>query len=90
MIEKESILDCLTDENGKRSAARVLLVACLCFTALLIAFDVVLWGDVPSDIYSLLGVVYIGLLSWCGAPRVAKHILPQIGAVASGIGRRNG
>ena len=75
----------LTDENGKPSAARVLLVACLFFTGALIVFDVVLWGDVGSDVYSLLSVVFIGLLSWAGAPRLAAHLLPQIGAVAQGI-----
>jgi len=80
----------LTDENGKPSAARVLLVLCLIFTAVLIIFDTVLWGSVGSDIYSLLSVIFIGLLSWAGAPRLAAHILPQIGAAASGINRRNG
>jgi len=80
----------LTDENGKPSAARILLVLCLLFTAVLIAFDTVLWGDVGSDIYSLLSVIFIGLLSWAGAPRLAAHLLPQIGAAASGISRRNG
>ena len=75
----------LTDEKGKLSAARLLLLLSLVFTAALIVFDVVLWGDVPSDVYSLLGVVFTGLLAWSAGPRMAQYLAPQIGAVASGI-----
>ena len=90
MLASDVIKEFLADENGKPSAARMLLVACLVFTGALIVFDTVLWGDVSSDIYSLLGIIFIGLLSWAGAPRIAQHLLPQIGAVASGISRRDG
>ena len=89
MLGSEASKQFLADENGKPSAARMLLVACLLFTGTLIVFDTVLWGDVSSDIYSLLGIIFIGLLSWAGAPRIAQHLLPQIGSVASGISRRN-
>ena len=75
----------LTDEKGKLSAARLLLLLSLVFTAALIVFDVVLWGDVSSDVYSLLGVVFTGLLAWSAGPRMAQYLAPQIGAVASGI-----
>ena len=77
----------LTDEKGKLSAARLLLLLSLVFTAALIVFDVVLWGDVSSDVYSLLGVVFTGLLAWSAGPRMAQYLAPQIGAVASGIAR---
>ena len=80
------ILQILSDERGKLSAARVLLAGCLLFTGFLILFDIILWGDVSNAIYALLGTVFTGLLAWSAGPRIAQYLLPQIGAVAQGIG----
>ena len=82
---KDEWYQTLTDEKGKLSAARVLLLLHEVFTGLLIVFDVVLWGSVSSDVYSLLGVIFTGLLAWSSGPRIAQYLLPQIGAVAQGI-----
>jgi len=79
------ILQILSDERGKLSAARVLLSGCLLFTGFLILFDTVLWGDVSNAIYALLGTVFTGLLAWSAGPRIAQYLLPQIGGVAQGI-----
>jgi hypothetical protein len=76
----------LADEKGKLSAARVLLVASLAFTAAIIVADSLLWADVPNAAYALLGTVFTGLLAWTAGPRIAQYLLPQIGAVTSGIG----
>jgi len=76
----------LADEKGKLSAARVLLVASLGFTAIIIIADSLLWADVPNAAYALLGTIFTGLLAWTAGPRIAQYLLPQIGAVASGIG----
>jgi hypothetical protein len=76
----------LADEKGKLSAARVLLVATLAFTAVIIIADSLLWADVPNAAYALLGTIFTGLLAWTAGPRIAQYILPQIGAIASGIG----
>ena len=76
----------LTDEKGNLSAARVLLSASLAFTAVIIIADSLLWADVPNAAYALLGTIFTGLLAWTAGPRIAQYILPQIGAVASGIG----
>ena len=76
----------LADEKGKLSAARVLLVASLVFTAAIIVADSLLWAEVPNAAYALLGTIFTGELAWTAGPRIAKHLLPQIGAVASGIG----
>ena len=38
----------LSDEKGKLSAARTLLVCCLVFSGVIIVFDSALWGDVPE------------------------------------------
>jgi hypothetical protein len=76
----------LADEKGKLSAARVLLVASLGFTAAIIVADSLLWADVPNAAYALLGTIFTGLLAWTAGPRIAQYILPQIGAIASGIG----
>ena len=76
----------LADEKGKLSAARVLLVATLVFTAVMIAADSLLWATVPNAAYALLGTIFTGLLAWTAGPRIAQYILPQIGAIASGIG----
>jgi len=76
----------LADEKGKLSAARVLLVASLAFTAAIIVADSMLWATVPNAAYALLGTIFTGLLAWTAGPRIAQYLLPQIGAVASGIG----
>lgn len=76
----------LADEKGKLSAARVLLVATLGFTAVIIIIDSLLWATVPNAAYALLGTIFTGLLAWTAGPRIAQYILPQIGAVTSGIG----
>jgi hypothetical protein len=76
----------LADEKGKLSAARVLLVATLAFTAVIIIADSLLWATVPNAAYALLGTIFTGLLAWTAGPRIAQYLGPQIGAVASGIG----
>ena len=76
----------LSDEKGNPSAARVLLVASLAFTAAIIVVDSLLWATVPNAAYALLGTVFTGLLAWTAGPRIAQYLLPQIGAVTSGIG----
>ena len=80
------ILQILSDERGNPSAARVLLVGEMLYTGILILFDIVLWGDVSNAVYALLGTVFTGLLAWSAGPRIAQYLLPQIGAVAQGIG----
>jgi hypothetical protein len=76
----------LADEKGNPSAARVLLVASLAFTAAIIVVESLLWATVPNAAYALLGTIFTGLLAWTAGPRIAQYILPQIGAIASGIG----
>ena len=76
----------LSDEKGNPSAARVLLVASLVFTAVIIVADSLLWATVPNAAYALMGTIFTGLLAWTAGPRIAQYILPQIGAIASGIG----
>ena len=76
----------LADEKGNPSAARVLLVASLVFTATIIVADSLLWATVPNAAYALMGTIFTGLLAWTAGPRIAQYILPQIGAIASGIG----
>ena len=76
----------LADEKGKPSAARVLLVAKLVFTAIIIVADSMLWATVPNAAYALLGTIFTGLLAWTAGPRIAQYFGPQIGAIASGIG----
>ena len=80
------ILEILADEKGKLSAARVLLVCCLGFTAVLIVFDSILWATVENAVYALLGTIFTGLLAWTAGPRIAQYLGPQISGVASGIG----
>ena len=80
------ILEILADEKGNPSAARVLLVASLTFTAVIITVDSLLWATVPNAAYALLGTIFTGLLAWTAGPRIAQYLGPQIGAVASGIG----
>ena len=76
----------LADEKGNPSAARVLLTASLAFTAVIIVADALLWAEVPNAAYALLGTIFTGLLAWTAGPRIAQYILPQIGAIAGGIG----
>jgi hypothetical protein len=76
----------LSDESGKPSAGRVLLVATLAFTGVIMVADSLLWATVPNAAYALLGTIFSGELAWVAGPRIAKHLLPQIGAITSGIG----
>ena len=76
----------LADEKGKLSAARVLLTACLAFTAVIIIADSLLWADVANAAYALLGTIFTGLLGWTAGPRIAQYFGPQVGGIASGIG----
>jgi hypothetical protein len=76
----------LADEKGNPSAARVLLVASLAFTAVIIIADSLLWATVPNAAYALLGTIFTGLLAWTAGPRIAQYFGPQLGAIASGIG----
>jgi len=76
----------LADEKGKLSAARTFLAVCLSFTGFIILMDSIFWGDVPNAAYALLGTIFTGLLAWAAGPRIAQYLLPQIGAVAQGIG----
>jgi hypothetical protein len=85
MIINDLMSQFFSDEKGKPSAARMLLSACLLFTAVLIVFDSMLWGNVSGEVYSLLSVVFTGLLAWCAGPRISQYILPQIGAIAAGV-----
>ena len=78
----------LADEKGKLSAARVLLVATLAFTAVIIVIDSLLWATVPNAAYALLGTIFTGLLAWTAGPRIAQYILPQIGAALTREPRR--
>ena len=80
------ITQILSDEKGKLSAARVMLVCCLAFTGILIIFDAILWATVPNAAYALLGTIFTGLLAWTAGPRIAQYIAPQVGAIAGGIG----
>tara|TARA_R100000808_G_C2131563_1_gene140669 strand:- start:217 stop:531 length:315 start_codon:yes stop_codon:yes gene_type:complete len=80
------IKEILKDEKGNMSAARTFLLSSLLFTGVLIVLDSTVW-EVPEVAYTLLGSLSVGLLSWCGGPRVAQYVAPQIGAVASGIAK---
>jgi len=78
--------DILKDERGSLSAARIFLFVSLVFTGAIIVADSLLWATVPNAAYALLGTIFTGLLAWTAGPRIAQYILPQIGAIASGIG----
>ena len=78
--------DILKDERGSLSAARIFLCASLVFTGAVIVADSLLWATVPNAAYALMGTIFTGLLAWTAGPRIAQYVLPQIGAVASGIG----
>ena len=81
-----SVKEILKDERGSLSAARTFLFASLVFAAAIIVADSLLWATVPNAAYALMGTLGTGLLAWAAGPRIAQYILPQIGAVASGIG----
>jgi hypothetical protein len=78
------ILEILSDEQGKPSAARILLCVSLGFTMSIITLDA-FFVSIPNAAYSLLGVVFTGLLAWTAGPRIARYLAPQIGALAKGI-----
>lgn len=75
----------LEDEQGDRSAARILLVIALPFTAALIVLDAARGWDVPDPAWALLSAVDMALIGWAAGPRIARYLLPQVGAAVSGV-----
>lgn len=61
------------DEQGDKSLSRVLAAAMLGFTAGLVLASWALDKPLADSTVDLLGVVNGGLLTWAGAPRVARY-----------------
>lgn len=76
----------LEDEQGDKSFARRALVVALPFTAALIVLDAAVASfDVSPAAWGLLSSVDVGLLGWAAGPRIARYLLPQVGAIAQGV-----
>lgn len=76
----------LEDEQGDRSFARTALVVALPFTAGLIVLDAALSFEVAPPAWALLSAVDLALIGWAAGPRIARYLLPQVGAVAQAVG----
>ena len=76
----------LHDERGAKSMARVLLMAVVVYTLILISGDALGWIKVGTDAYTLLGGLVTILGAWAGGPRAMQYLGPQLGAVLSRVG----
>lgn len=73
------------DEQGDWSMARVLCFMALVFTFWLIVEASVGGVSVPSPVWALLTSVDLALIGWAAGPRIARYLLPQVGAAAVGV-----
>lgn len=70
------------DEQGSWSSARIGM-----WTNLAAIYLYVLLAEVPSPVVlAPLASIELGFMGWAAGPRIAQYLLPQIGAVAQGIG----
>ena len=70
------------DEQGAWSSARIGM-----WTNLAFMYVYILSPGTPSAVVmSALTSIELGFMGWAAGPRIAQYLLPQIGAVAQGIG----
>lgn len=72
------------DEQGDWSLARVLCVVAIGFT-LAIIVAACMGCDVPNAAWALLTSLDLALVGWAAGPRIARYLLPQVGAAAAGV-----
>ena len=78
----------ISDEQGKLSSARVLLWLALAVSLLIVILDAFGIGrGLSQPGYSLLGSIDMALVAWAAGPRAFQYFAPQIGQVASALGR---
>lgn len=75
------------DEQNGVSTARVGFWVWTVFTIALIAAVVTGRATDPGQaVWTLVGGVYMGLITWAAGPRMAQYLAPAIGSVARSIG----
>lgn len=80
----------ISDETGKASTARCAFWLTLIITLIVVVLSSAGAMTTSSAAYSLLGTVVLALAAWAGGPRAMKYLGPQIGKVASAIGKAKG
>jgi len=75
------------DERGGLSTARCAFWLALIVTLTLVVLDGFDVAQLSTAAYTLLGTVFMGLTTWAAGPRIAQYLGPQIGRVASALGR---
>ena len=73
------------DEQGDWSLARVLCVGALVFTFAVVVVDTLAVVEVAGAAWALLTSVDLALIGWAAGPRIARYLLPQVGAAAQGV-----
>jgi len=75
----------LEDEQGDKSLSRVLLLGVLSFTLWAVVADSRGAIEVAGAAWALLTSVDLALIGWAAGPRIARYLLPQVGAAASAV-----
>jgi len=85
MTMNNDLQNCIKDENGKVSSAR--LAFWIFFTWMLVVVSLHIVGIViiAPVIYGLMSTAFLFLGSWLAGPRIAQHILPQVGSVVNAL-----
>lgn len=79
-------MSALTDEQGNRSSARLLLWIVVLFALAMIAFDALTPAEMTASAYGLLGGMVTAFAAWAAGPRIAQYLAPGISAAFSRIG----
>ena len=75
------------DEQGNRSAARVLLGAWLTQSVLYVGACVVRGIEPGNPVLAMDTAIATALIAWAAGPRIAQYIGGQIGSAASAVGQ---
>ena len=73
------------DEQGDYSLARALCLVALAFTFGVVVASGTGGLDVDGAAWALLTSVDLALIGWAAGPRIARYLLPQVGAAAQGV-----
>lgn len=78
------------DEQGDWSMARVLCFTCILFTFWMIVAASDGHYAVPMPVWALLTSLDMALIGWAAGPRIARYLLPQVGAAVQGVAHAAG
>jgi len=81
----EKLETCIKDENGKVSSARLAFWIFFIWMLIVVSLHIIRVVIIAPVIYGLMSTAFLFLGSWLAGPRIAQHILPQVGSVVDAL-----